>query len=366
MSMRNTGFGAPKDTRKWHDFVKELIEHMVFRYGVQQVRKWLFVPWIPPDFADLGMCSLEEYEDIYFASYSAIKEVNAAFLIAGPGNTDLGHYLKWFFGLCKNRDCLPDVITFRSFAAATDSEESGLRLIGNNESFSMAVSGDENLIFHMTQKLKAILQEEGLAELPVILEEWSNNIWQRDLCNDTCYKSAYLIKNILENNHHLNGMGYFTLNDRIDEVPPAADTFHGGFGLFTKNDIPKSSCRAMELLAKMGDKLLQKGDGYYITRTEDAIQIFLYNYSHYDLLYRYRHVVDMDRTNRYNVFVSKESRAFYIRFEHMKPGSYEVRRYGITREGGSSYDIWVKMGALEPLDCYKNHSLLLFLLLNFV
>ena len=34
--------------------------------------------------------------------------------------------------------------------------------------------------------------------MPLIVEEWSNNIWQRDLCNDTCYKSAYLFKNILE------------------------------------------------------------------------------------------------------------------------------------------------------------------------
>ena len=145
-------------------------------------------------------------------------------------------------------------------------------------------------------------------------------------------------------------MGYFILNDRIDEVPPSADTFHGGFGLFTKNHIPKSACRAMELLGQMGDRLLCRGEGYYITRSEEEIQIFLYNYSHYDLLYRYRHVVNMSKTKRYNVFVSKEAQAFYIRLENMKNGSYQVRRYSITREGGSSYDAWVKMGAPEPLD----------------
>ena len=33
----------------------------------------------------------------------------------------------------------------------------------------------------------------------------------------------------------------------------------------------------------------------------------------------------------------------------MEAGAYEVRRYSITREGGSSYDAWVKMGAPEPL-----------------
>ncbi|MDE6846557.1 MAG: helix-turn-helix domain-containing protein [Lachnospiraceae bacterium] len=348
-SMRNGIFGAPKSIEQWHDFIKELLLHIAKRYGDKNVRKWIFSPWIPPDIVNLGLCSLEEYEEIYFASYSAIKEVNQNFLTAGLGSTDPGRYLKWFLEMCRRKECVPELLTFRSFASGSEKEEQGLNLIGNNESFSMAVSGDEDLVYNTVLEMRAILKKEGMSDIPLILEEWSNNVWQRDLCNDTCYKSAYLFKNILENNHNLDGMAYFTLNDRIDEVPPALDTFHGGFGLFTKNDIPKSACRAMELLGHMGDRLLQKGEGYYISRKEDEIQIFLYNYSHYDLLYRYRHVVNMSRTNRYDVFISREPRAFYIRFENMESGTYEVRSYGITREGGSSYDIWVKMGAPEPL-----------------
>lgn len=45
-----------------------------------------------------------------------------------------------------------------------------------------------------------------------------------------------------------------------------------------------------ELLGQMGDRLLCRGEGYYITRSEEEIQIFLYNYSHYDLLYRRENV----------------------------------------------------------------------------
>ncbi len=347
-SMRNGIFGVPENIMQWHDLIKELLLHIVARYGENHVRRWLFAPWLPPDFTEFGLCGMEEYEEIYFASCAAVREVNANFLIAGPGSTAPERYLRWFLAACRRRACLPDVITFRSFSTNAG-EENGLNLVGNNESFPMAVSGDEDLIAHTIGKIREILVEEGLDGIPLILEEWSNNVWQRDLCNDTCYKSAYMFKNILENNQDLNGMGYFSLNDRLDEIPPAADTFCGGFGLFTKNDIPKSACRAMELLGEMGSRLLQKGDGYYITHTEHEIQIFLYNYSHYDLLYRYRHVMNMSRTNRYDVFVSKDSRAFYVHFEHMEAGAYEVRRYSITREGGSSYDAWVKMGAPEPL-----------------
>lgn len=349
-SMRGAIFGIPTDIRKWRELLTGLLEHLVSRYGTSTIRKWLFALWPTPDFVGLGLCSLEEYEEIYLTSYHAVKSVNPDFLVTGPGTTNPEHYLKWFLRMCRKRNCLPEVLTFRSFAAMKEQEEKELNLIGNNESFSIAVSPDENLLEKTVRRIREILKEEKLEGLPLILEEWSNNIWQRDLCNDTCYKSAYVFKNILENNQALNGIGYFTLNDRIDEVPPSCDTFHGGFGLFTRNDIPKSVCRAMELLGQMGKKLLGQGEGYFITRSEDEIQIFLYNYSHYDLLYRYRHMVNMSRTERYRVFISREAQAFYIRFEHMEDGTYQVKRYCITKEGGSSYDMWVKMGAPDTLE----------------
>lgn len=182
-----------------------------------------------------------------------------------------------------------------------------MKLIGNNESFPFAVSEDENFLAHTAAEIRRVLKRDGMENRPLILEEWSNNIWQRDLCNDTCYKSAYLFKNILENNQNLNAKGYFALNDRLDEVPPSAEVFHGGFGLFTQDDIPKSACLAMELLAQLGDKLLQQGEGYLVSQRGEELQIFLYNYSHYDLLYRYRHVANISRTNREQVFVHRAS-----------------------------------------------------------
>lgn len=145
-------------------------------------------------------------------------------------------------------------------------------------------------------------------------------------------------------------MGYFALNDRLDEIPPVPQMFCGGFGLFTKNSVKKSAYRAMELLAQMGDRLVEKGNGYFISQRDEEIQIFLYNYCHYDLLYRYRHTVNMTQTNRYQVFQPKEAEAFFIQMSHLAPGKYRIKRYGITRQGGSSYDAWVRMGAPDTLN----------------
>lgn len=349
-SMRGGILSGPKDISGWQKLISRLMEHLVERYGEHRVSLWLYSPWLSPDFIGVGLCSAEEYARVYAASCHAIRSAIPRAMIVGPGSVSFSSCWSWYLEMCRSQDCMPDILSFRSFAAVGEREEDEMKLIGNNESFPFAVSEDEDFLAHTAREIREILKKDGLENMPLIVEEWSNNIWQRDLCNDTCYKSAYLFKNILENNQDLSALGYFALNDRLDEIPPSAETFHGGFGLFTQDHIPKSACLAMELLARMGDKCLQQGEGYLVSQREDEIQIFLYHYSHYDLLYRYRHVANMSRTNRDQVFVSQDSKAFYIRLKNLPEGAYRVCRYGITRTGGSSYDAWLRMGAPSPLD----------------
>lgn len=351
VSMRFSIVSYPVDVEQWAGLIRKLTEHFVKRYGIGQVRRWLFIPCLPPDYIDLGIFSEAEYEQLYIAGYRAVKSVCENLLVCGPGCVDYQKYLPTFLQMCKRNHCLPEVLTFHSYASiAVDAEENGLNLIENNQSFSYAVSRDEDFLQHAVHIIREIQRSEGVEQIALILDEWNSNIWQRDLCNDTCYKSAYLFKNILENNHLLNGMGYFTLSDRLAEVPPANDLFHGGFGLFTKNGIPKNACRSMELLGQMGSMLLKQGDGYFITQSDEEIQIFLYHYSHFDLLYRYRHVANISRASRYQVFVQKEPRAFCIQLLNLPPGRYRIQRYGITRNGGGSYEAWVRMGAPASID----------------
>lgn len=349
-SMRGSLVSPPTEISRWRELIELLMAHFVERYGARTVALWLFSPWLSPDFIDMGLCGREEYAQIYSASCHAIRAAVPGALIVGPGSTTFAATWPWYLEMCRREGCMPDILSFRAFAAVGEGEEDGMKLVGNNESFPFAVSGDEDYLAHMTQQIRSVLRADGLADMPLILEEWSNNIWQRDLCNDTCYKSAYLFKNILENNGALGALGYFALNDRLDEIPPVREPFHGGFGLFTQDGIPKSACLAMELLAHLGEQLLYQGEGCLVSRRGEELQVFLYHYSHYDLLYRYRHVANISRTDREQVFTDREPRAFYIRLKNLPAGAYRVRRYGITRSGGSSYDAWVRMGAPSPLD----------------
>ena len=74
----------------------------------------------------------------------------------------------------------------------------------------------------------------------------------------------------------------------------------------------KAVCTALRLLGRMGSRLVKRGDGYFISTEpeKNQSQIYLYNYVHYDMLYRYRHAVNISRTDRYRVFNMGEIRTF--------------------------------------------------------
>ena len=65
---------------------------------------------------------------------------------------------------------------------------------------------------------------------------------------------------------------------------------------------------------------------------------------------RYRHAVNISRTDRYRVFNMGEIRTFSVKLTGLEPGKYCLRLYKVTKEHGSSYDAWVRMGAPERMN----------------
>lgn len=295
----------------------------------------------------------DEFFETWKASYEEMKRVSPDLVTCLSFGLGPEEHLKAFIETMKEKECVPEIFAFRSFGTVIyGEEEEKMNLIQNNESVNMIVSRDPDFLRNRGEKVKGLLQKAGLGALPVLVDECSSNIWQRDLCNDTCYKAAWLFKNLLENEEALQGIAYFSVNDRLDEVFPARETYHGGFGLFTMNGIPKAVCTALRLLGRMGSRLVKRGDGYFISTEpeKNQSQIYLYNYVHYDMLYRYRHAVNISRTDRYRVFNMGEIRTFSVKLTGLEPGKYCLRLYKVTKEHGSSYDAWVRMGAPERMN----------------
>ncbi len=350
ITMRPIKNAAPKDLEEWRALLRGMMEHLRDRYGVERMRNWIWVPWINP--SSFVFCTMEKYIKVYQISYQEIKRISPDFLTCLSHGSLTENELEEMLRKLGEAGCLPEIYGARSFGTVMAWEETEeLNLIVNSDSYDFAVSQDMDYLKHYLRKLKKRLQKTGQQGIPVIVDECSNNVWQRDLCNDTCYKAAWLFKNMLENENEANGLAYFSINDRLDEVFPVRDSFHGGFGMFTNDGIPKAVYGAAKLLGKMGTRLVASGKGYFISteEKEERIQIFLYNYVHYDMLYRHRHAVNISRTDRYRVFQTGENLTFSVQMQKVPQGEYRLQCYKITREHGSTYDRWAEMGAPEVM-----------------
>ena len=98
---------------------------------------------------------------------------------------------------------------------------------------------DPNAFSKAIKDLKEWVRQMGLNGMPIYLTEWNLTVSHRNLINDTCFKSCYLAKNLLENFDELDAFGYWVLTDMIEETQPSNNEFHGGLGLFTYDQIKK-------------------------------------------------------------------------------------------------------------------------------
>lgn len=344
---------AFNDERKWRFLINGLLYHCIERYGRSQVAEWKFTT-IGSNCVSTGVVSMAEYLYLYQVTYQCVKDVDQRFAFGGPGGHSSSIWdnrcIHDFFEYVVQNHCVPDFVCVECFpyrAIAQDSDFWGFML--SQEEAPSVLSGDIHYTRTMLKDYRKLLDSYGLSYLGIWIEEWNSAMWQRDLSGDTCYKAAWLTNNLCENYDEAEAFGYWTLSDFIEERSDFRTVYHGGYGLFTYNGIPKSGWGAMRLFRMLGDTKLGSGNGWLVTKNSHGIQILLCHYCHYDSLYRLRYQMLTDPQQAYHVFEKHGTLKFDIHLKDLPAGKYEIRRFLISPEYGSSFDKWLSMGMPQYL-----------------
>lgn len=347
----------PKDISKWCNLVRQFVIHCIERYGMQTVQQWKF-SLFSISFSLYGFLSQKEYATLYQATYHAVKDISPNLDFCGPG-FEGSHLLcepnsacKDFLINCITNRCVPDVITFHSFPHSFDEINSDFNRIvhQNDRTAAFHLSSNEQFMSTVISQMNHILHELNLSHLPIMIDEWNSTIWQRDLCSDTCYKGTYVIKNMLETMDQTIGKAYWTVSDLINDWKPGDALLHGGHGMITYNGIPKPSFYAFQLLNYLGEQCLSSGDGWYITRDDGHVQILLYNYCHYNAMYRLLSEFHNPR-EPYSAFEAKAPTEFHINCSELFPNlhSFSLEYIRLGRSSGSVLDEYNHLGAPSVL-----------------
>lgn len=349
-------FGAnvsqPQSIAAWCRLVSEFLQHISEHYGLEAIRSWKFGLWNQPNTnTDLfGFANEKDFFQFYKETYLCVKNFCAdiefslppTYYIVSKGYENWYlHFLQW----CKQNDCVPDSLSFTYYDTKLISAQNH-----SKESFgfvyAMSLSESPDGLKDFVMQVLRERRQLDLGRLPIHLSEWNNTPSQQDLLNDTCFKSCYIVKNILENYDRLESFTYQALTDLMADSALPNTLFFGGLGLFTVNGIPKASYYAYTLLQQLGDQFLGRGDGYFITKKGSSYQIMLYNYKHFNYLYANGERFDMTETDRYTVFADSEPVSITLLLSNIPQGRYKISETYVNRTHGSSFDQWISMGAL--------------------
>lgn len=343
----------PKHMSEWELLVHDLTRHLIERYGTITVRSWLFCVWNEPitPKSMFGFGDDPLFFKFYAATYRAVKKVDEKLVFGTPSilymeNMGTESWIRDFISYTKKHDCIPEFFNVHYYSDIIPSSSKFNFQIGK-ASFSFPKRTDDFSLW--VGSIKKIFSSMGLGHLPIYMTEWNFTLSHRNLVSDTCFKSCYILKNLLKNYDRLDSFGYWCLTDLLEENALPDTLFHGGLGIYTMNGIRKSVFYSFYFANMLGNELIESGDGYFITKSIDAYQIITYNYVHYGNLFAAGELFDITPTNRYTSFDMSHQLQFSITLSDLDNGNYSIKEFFVNREYGSAYDIWLKFGAV-PLD----------------
>ncbi|MEC0128907.1 GH39 family glycosyl hydrolase [Paenibacillus pabuli] len=331
----------PSDRAKWQALVREFVRHCLNRYGAEELKKWYFEVWNEPDLA--GVCwagSKEEYFAFYESTVHAIKSVLHELKVGGPA---MGYGSLWndtwaeeFLAYCRKREVAIDFFSFHIY-----SEYPKLKAEDDRLTQIMPPSFYKESIDRLRQKMNASLY--GHVELHVT--EWNFSLYDRNLLHDTMFMAPFVIYQTMNTLGDVKAMAFWSFTDVFEESIVPASPFYGGFGLINRDGLKKPSYYAFELMQKLGDELLIKGEGYVGTRKSDgSMQFLFYHYVHVDQLFTSGDWSELSCSTRYDVFEEKGDKTFELKLNKLA-GPYKCTSYQLDREHGSVFDEWTRMGS---------------------
>ena len=262
----------PKNYDDWAAMIKELVSHLVERYGVEEVRTWFFEVWNEPNLHHFWTGNQKDYFKLYKRTVEEIKKIDESLTVGGPA-TAKNEWIEEFLEFCGKNKLPADFISTHHYPTDAFGKIS-------DKTIEQLAAGRRSILREDAQNV--FRQANGK---PVYYTEWNTSSNPRDDLHDESYAAAFVTKTIMEANGLVEGYSFWVFTDIFQENYFPSIPFHGGFGLQTIHGIPKPTYRAFELLHHLGDELLtidglhHTVDAWAIKKGKKSTTILLTNHA---------------------------------------------------------------------------------------
>ncbi|MGH9398403.1 MAG: GH39 family glycosyl hydrolase [Terriglobia bacterium] len=261
----------PKDWSRWGDMVQHFAQHLVARYGIDEVAQWYFEVWNEPniDFW-AGNPKQQTYYHLYDVTARALKSVSPRLRVGGPATAQAA-WVTSFIQHCVHQHVPADFVSTHVYG-----NDSAQDVFGTNEKISR-----EEMVYRAVRKVHDEVKASPLPNLPIIFSEYSASYSNDPRVTDSAFMGPWLANTIRQCDGLVDIMSYWTFSDVFEEQGVVKMPFYGGFGLIAEGGIHKASFNDFRLLHKLGtERLAANSNSVIVTRRRDgALAIAVWNYA---------------------------------------------------------------------------------------
>jgi xylan 1,4-beta-xylosidase len=251
----------PKDYAKWDALIHAFAQHLIDRYGVDEVAQWYFEVWNEPniDFW-AGEPKQATYFELYDHTARALKQVSPRLRVGGPATAAAG-WIPDFLNYVSANHVPIDFVSTHGYA-----DDTVKNLFGTREDIPM-----RDRVCRAIQMVHGQIQASANPSLPLFWTEWNVPSYGKLDARDNWYVGPALAHDASQCDGYVNMMSWWTFDDVFEEGGVATEPFVGMFGLIAEGNIKKPSFYAFSLLHKLGDmRLANSSDQLLVTRRADG------------------------------------------------------------------------------------------------
>jgi xylan 1,4-beta-xylosidase len=329
----------PKDHDKWGNLVKNIVQHWTNRYGEDEVKTWYFEVWNEPNLKPgFWTGTMEDYFKLYKYSAEAVKSVNSAYRVGGPGTAGAA-WEEEMINFCVKNKVPIDFISTHSYGV----NQGYLDEYGNSGTVlapqEFAVSGD------VLQSRKEIASS-AKPNLELHYTEWSASYTPSDPIHDSYHEAAYVLQKLKQVGDAAQSMSYWVFTDIFEESAPRFTPFHGGFGMLNTQGINKPVFYAYQFLNRLGNLELENNDKMsWVTKdSKGNIQLLAFDFT-------YTH--PGDSTNNQVFYIrdlpSNDKGNLKINLTGIPAGNYSLEVYKVGYRCNDAYTTYYDLGRPNQL-----------------
>jgi len=249
----------PKSFERWDGLIRALAQHLVHRYGIDEVSTWYFEVWNEPNIDFWGGVPRQaSYFELYDHTARALKSVSPRLRVGGPA-TAAASWVGEFLAHAAKYRVPVDFVSTHGYADDTVQD-----LFHDDTPVP-----EDDRVCRAVRKVRNQIAASSMPHLPLLWTEW--NVPGRDNLRDTTYVGPELANTVRECDGLVDMMSFWTFSDVFEEDGPSPEPFDGQFGLRASGGIDKPSYYDFGLLHQLGElRLANPADDVIVTRRPDG------------------------------------------------------------------------------------------------